>query len=144
MNSQCWKQTNALEKYFSFSQLWNLGIIFDLPCVLSLDQCIITGVPSAEIQPPFCQHSGVSHHLLPQINSNFLLSNAENCHFALLVSSENNPVKRIFLPSLQTMSFPSNTTLLSPLFGGHIKPKPLGLYFQGASQLLSALPIVFH
>lgn len=35
LNSQCWKQTNASEKYFSFSQLWNLGIIFDLPCVLS-------------------------------------------------------------------------------------------------------------
>lgn len=113
----------CLGEYFSFSQLWNLGIIFDLPCVLTLDQCIITAVPSAEIGPSFSQHSRVSHHLIPQINSNFLLSNTENCHFALLVSSENNTVKRIFLPSLQTMSFLSNTALLSPLFTGHIKPK---------------------
>lgn len=42
------------------------------------------------------------------------------------------------------MFFPSNTALLSPLFSGHIKPKQLGLYFHGTSQLLSALPIVFH
>lgn len=109
-----------------------------------LDQCIITAVPCAEIGPSFSQHSGVSHHLKPQINSNFLLSNTENCHFVLLVSSENSTVKRIFLPSLQTVSFSSNTALLSPLFSGHIKPKQLGLYFHGTSQLLSALPIVFH
>lgn len=49
-----------------------------------------------------------------------------------------------FLSFTSDCALPFLIALLSTPFSGHIKPKLLGLYFQGASQLISALPIIFH